>query len=260
MRIKEIFKITRGTRVIMLITFTVSLLAVGFAFIYYNNINSSHDPRIAEARRLLTLYDKESSGLNSSDAFSILDSADAVFSSLQDYSRSFEKGLIYNNKCTYLLMAAMYDTSVPAEEKKIMLDLAGEYCDTGMMIYRRWLSEWGNLSEEQIREKIKPGMQEDDPAFNGHNYQKIFNRRIRYITEAQVETPRRLSVSLTNKGTIYRHQIMPDSAAACLQQALKLWPDNRTAASNISVLYGGETIKPSVIQTLFPPERIKVTD
>jgi hypothetical protein len=257
MQIKEIFKITRGTKVIILITFSVSLLAIGFAFFYYRNINSSHDPRIAEARRLLTLFDKEAPRLNSSDAFSILDSADAIFSSLPDYSRSFERGLIYNNKCTYLLLAAMYDVSVPEAEKKILLGLAAEYCDTGMMIYKRWLSEWGILSEEQILEKIKPGMQEDDPAFEGHNYEKILKRRIRYIAEAQVETPRRLSVSLTNKGTIFRHQLLPDSAAAYLQQALQLWPENRIASSNISVLYGGEPVEPSMIQTLFPPDKNK---
>jgi hypothetical protein len=257
MWIKELFKITRGTKVIILIAFTVSLLAISFAFFYYRNINSSHDPRTAEAQRLLTLFDKESPELNSSDAFSILDSADVVFSSLQDYSQSFERGLIYNNKCTYLLMTALYDSSIPAEEKKILLEIAGEYCDTGMMIYRRWLSEWGKLSEEQILEKIKPGMQEDDPAFAGHNYQKILKRRIRYISEAQVETPRRLSVSLTNKGTIFRHQLLPDSAAAYLQQALQLWPENRIASSNISVLYGGKPVKPSMIQTLFPPDKNK---
>jgi hypothetical protein len=257
MWIKEIFKITRGTKVIMLITFTVSLMAIGFAFFYYRSINSSHDPRIKEARRLLTLFDEESPRLNTSDAFSILDSADGIFRSLNDYSGSFERGLIYNNKCTYLLMAAMYDTTVPEAEKKILLDLAGEYCDTGMMIYRQWLSEWGELSEEQVIEKIKPGMHEDDPAFEGLNFQKILKQRIRYITEAQVETPRRLSVSLTNKGTIYRHQLLPDSASACLKRALQLWPENRIASSNISVLYGGDPVKPSVIQTLFPPDKNK---
>jgi len=75
------------------------------------------------------------------------------------------------------------------------------------------------------------------------------------IVAAQIETPRRLSVSLSNKGTIYHHMMKPDSSLTCYQLALSLWKDNRTAKSNLNVLMGGEPIKPSLIELLFPPDK-----
>ncbi len=79
-------------------------------------------------------------------------------------------------------------------------------------------------------------MKENDPAFSGYNFKRVFSRRIKNMVAAQIETPRRLSVSLSNKGTIYRHMLKPDSALLYYQQALSLWKDNRTAKSNLSVL------------------------
>ncbi|MFN2313767.1 MAG: tetratricopeptide repeat protein, partial [Bacteroidales bacterium] len=69
--------------------------------------------------------------------------------------------------------------------------------------------------------------------------------------------PRRLSVSYTNKATAYRHMMMQDSALVWYDRALALWKDNRTAESNLSVLLGGEPVKPGIIKTLFPPDRKK---
>lgn len=251
------FKIAEGTKVVLTITLTVSALAVLFAFFYYRSLNSAQDPRTDKARRYLARYDKEPSGPDRSESFSLLDSAFLIFSALPDYSGSFEMGVIYNNKCSNLLIAAMYDSSLGMIEKNTLLDLAGTYCDSSIMVYQRWLSEWEKLSEEEILNRIKPFMKEDDPAFRGYNFKRILNRRVKYISEARHETPRRLSVSLTNKGTIFRHRLMPDSAAAYYHQALLLWKDNRIATSNVSVLMGGDPVKPSVIESLFPPDKKK---
>lgn len=249
------FKFSEGTKVVLAITVIVSFLAVLFAFLYYRNINASQDPRIEKAVKYLSRYDKESAGGDITAAFHLLDSAFVVFSSLPDYTDSFEKGVIYNNKCSNLLLTAMYDSTLGLNEKKTLLDLAGSYCDSSILVYQQWLSEWEKLSVEEILYRLKPVMQKDDPAFKGYNFKKIFNRRIKYITEAQVETPRRLSVSLTNKGTIFRHRLMPDSAAACYGRALDLWKNNRIATSNISVLMGGDPVKPTIIESLFPPDK-----
>jgi hypothetical protein len=257
MRFREIFIISKGTKVILMITFSVSILAVVFAFFYYRDINNSEDPRIKMAREFLIQYEKVSGGLNSFEAFPLLDSANAIFRSYPDYESSFEIGLIYNNKCSALLLMAIYDSTVNEPEKSNLLALSMHYCDSSISNYSRWIADWDSLSPGAIADKIRPFIKEDNPVFKGFNFKKVYSRRVKNIITAQIETPRRLSVSLSNKGTIYRHMMKPDSALICYQMALSLWKDNRMAKSNMNVLMGGEPIKPSLIESLFPPDKNK---
>lgn len=254
MGFRDIFKITRGTKVIITITFSVALAASLFAVFYYSGINRSEDPRILKAREYLLEFDENSGNSYPGEAFPALDSAFRILSSLPDYNNSFEKGVIYNNKCSSLLMKALYDTAISGTEKSTLLDLSLKYCDSSILIYNRWIEEWGILTPQEIAEKLTPLMRNDDPAL-AHNFEKIFERRVKNILMAQLETPRRLSVSLTNKGTIYRHLMKPDSSLLLYREALLLWNDNRTAKSNLNVLTGGDPLKPSVIESLFPPDK-----
>jgi tetratricopeptide (TPR) repeat protein len=255
MQAGNIFIMSKGTKVVLVITFSVCLLAVLFAFFYYRNLNSREDPRIKSARELLIRYDKESARINPLDAFPLLDSAQAVFRSYRDYESSFETGLIYNNKSSALLMIAIYDSAVTEYEKQTLLDLSMKYCDSSIVVYSNWIKEWGELPEKSIAERMAPMMDNNDPAFAGLNFPNIFAARVKNISIAQIETPRRLSVSLTNKGTIFRHLLLADSALVCYNKALTLWKENRTAKSNLSVLMGGEPVKPTIIESLFPPDK-----
>lgn len=254
MRFREIFNVTRGTKAVLAITFSVAVAASLFAHFYYRSINRSEDPRILEARKLINEFDKISSDLSPSVSFRILDSALVIFRSLPDYKDSFETGVIYNNMCSTLLMKALYDSTISTDEKKILLNLSLAYCDTSLNIYNKWISEWGKLTPDEISDKLGLYMKQDDPGL-AHNFKRIFKRRIKNIIMAQAETPRRLSVSLTNKGTIWRHLMKPDSAEIFYREALSLWKENRIARSNMSVLTGGDPVKPSVIESLFPPDK-----
>ena len=255
MQLREFFIISKGTKVILAITFSVTLLAILFAFFYYKNINSAEDPRIAGAKKLLLEYDKVQGGINSFEAFPLLDSAFAIFRSLPDYSGSFEPGVIYNNKCSALLLLAIYDSTISGSEKNNLLALSMSYCDSSINCYNLWKNEWAGLSSTEIENKLKPFMREEDPRFMDVNFSKVFEKRVKDILEAQVETDRRLSVCMTNKGIIYRHMQHQDSALICYREALNLWKDNRIARSNLSVLMGGKPIKPSFIESLFPPDK-----
>jgi hypothetical protein len=254
MGFKDIFKITRGTKVIITITFSVALAASLFALFYYSGINRSEDPRILKAREYLIEFERISGNSYPGEAFPALDSASRIFSSLPDYKNSFETGVIYNNKCSMLLMRALYDSIISGIEKNTLLDLSLKYCDSSILTYSRWIEEWGNLTPEEIEGKLTSLMRNDDPALT-HNFERIFERRVKNLLMAQVETPRRLSVSLTNKGTIYRHLSKPDSSLLFYREALLLWKDNRTAKSNLNVLTGGDPLKTSVIESLFPPDK-----
>ena len=254
MEFGDIFKITRGTKVIITITFSVALAASLFAVFYYSGINRSEDPRILKAREYLLEFEKVSGNSYPGEAFPALDSAFRIFSSLPDYKNSFEKGVIYNNKCSMLLMKALYDTAISGTEKSTLLDLSLKQCDSSILTYKKWIEEWGVLTPQEITEKLTPLMRKDDPALT-HNFKKIFERRVKNLLLAQIETPRRLSVSLTNKGTIYRHLSKPDSSLLFYREALLLWKENRIAKSNLNVLTGGDPLKPSVIESLFPPDK-----
>lgn len=257
MRLKDLTVISPGTRKLLAITLSVALAAVIFAFFYYRQVNRSEDPRVAEARFLMAEYDRLSGGKDSHTLLHLLDSADQIYRSVPGYGSSYEIGVIYNNRGSRYLMNALYDSTLTESGKAAFLELSLTYADSAIAVYRNWIDEWEALSEEEIAARLTEGMSEADPAFAGLNFRSIFRKRVKDVMLARVETPRRLSVSYTNKGTAYRHMMMPDSALVLYERALSIWKHNRTAESNLSVLLGGEPVKPGIIESLFPPDRKK---
>ncbi len=257
MSLKDLIVISTGTKKVLAITISVALLAVIVAYFYYRGVNRAEDPRVAAARLFMAEYDRLSGGKESFSSFNLLDSAAMIYRKVPGYDSSWEAGVIYNNKCSGLLLMALYDSMITVSEKNKLLDLSVIYCDSSISVYNRWLDEWGDLPEETVAQRLLPTMKENDSAFEGLNFNRIFKKRVRDIMLAQIETPRRLSVSFTNKATAYRHLMMQDSALFYYERALSLWKENRTAESNLSVLLGGEPVKTGIIKSLFPPDRKK---
>ncbi|MDX9904708.1 MAG: tetratricopeptide repeat protein [Bacteroidales bacterium] len=257
MSLKDLTVISPGTRKLLAITISVALAAVIFAFFYYRGVNRSEDPRVAKAREYMAEYDRLSGGTESYALFHLLDSANLIYRRVPGYGSSYETGVIYNNKGSSLLMKALYDSTLTESGKVAFLKLSVTYADSAIAVYRSWLDKWEALSEDDIASRLISEMSEADPAFAGLNFNNIFRKRVKDMMLARVETPRRLSVSYTNKGTAYRHMMMPDSALVFYERALSIWKQNRTAESNLSVLLGGEPVKPGIIESLFPPDRKK---
>lgn len=257
MSLKDLVVISPGTKKLLAITLSVALLAVIFAFFYYRGVNRSEDPRVAEARALMAEYDRMSGGRNSYALFHLLDSAGEIYRRVPGYESSWERGVIYNNKCSGLLVMALYDSTITACEKNTLLDLSVSYSDSSISVYKGWLDEWEDLSEESVEQRLLPEMNEEDPAFAGLGFQRIFRKRVSDVMLAKIETPRRLSVSFSNKATAYRHLMKQDSALVYYEKALELWKENHAARSNLSVLMGGEPLKRGIIKSLFPPDRKK---
>lgn len=257
MKITDLFKITKGTRVVISITLGVCGTAILVAALYYRSLNRAEDPQLIPVRELILKSQELSHARSAPEAHLLLDSALQILKSVPGYGNSYETGVIYNNACSAWLLSALYDSTLVAAEKEEMLKTAATYADSSIRIYRAWINEWDTLPANQIRMKMAPYFNSGNPAFSGRNTGKILDKRTRDIREAQIETPRRLSVSLTNRGTVYRHLNRPDSALICYAEALHLWKDNRTAQSNLNVLRGGKPLKPSIIQTLFPPDKKK---
>ena len=87
------------------------------------------------------------------------------------------------------------------------------------------------------------------------NGDKLLKKRVSLIVDAQLETPRRLSVSLTNLGMISRYLGNLEEAKAHYEKAIELWDRNYTAQDNLAVLLNQPVQKRSMISRLFPPER-----
>ena len=257
MKISDLFHITKGTRVVISITLGVCGTAVLVAALYYRSLNRAEDPRVVPVREMIGRSQEYSNNRKAPEAYLILDSALQHLRSVAGYENSYEIGVIFNNSCSVWLLPALYDSTLAVAEKEKMLKTAAMFADSSMLLYRAWIREWDSLSPDQIRIKVAPFFKADDPAFTGRNPGRILDKRIKDIREAQIETPRRLSVSLTNRGTVYRHLGDPDSALTCFAEALHLWKDNRTAQSNFNVLKGGVPLRPSLIQNLFPPDKNK---
>ena len=257
MKISELFHITKGTRVVISITLGICGTAILIAVFYYRSMNRAADPRVIPVRELLQKSEELTGARKAPEAFLVLDSALHLLRSVPGYENSYETGVIFNNACSAWLLSALYDSTLTSSEKENMLQLAQSFADSSTRIYRAWIREWDSLPTDQVRSRIAPFFKPDDPAFAGRNPESILDKRIKDIREAQLETPRRLSVSLTNLGTIHRHLNRPDSALMCYAEALQIWSENRTAQSNLTVLQGGKPLKPSLIQNLFPPDKKK---
>jgi tetratricopeptide (TPR) repeat protein len=255
MPIPNLFKISKGTRVVFGITLGICGTAILVAALYYRGINRSEDPRILPVRELVQKGEELSAARKAPEAFLVFDSALQLLRSIPGYGQSYETGVILNNACSAWLLSGLYDSTLTDREKTQMLHTARLLADSSIRIYQAWIETWSGLSEDQIRIKTVPFFNPDDTAFTGKDPHRIAKKRIRDLQSAQKETPRRLSVSLTNLGTIHRHLNQPDSALVCLTRALELWPENATAKSNLNVLKGGAPVKPSIIRSLFPPDK-----
>jgi len=257
MKLSDLLIITKSTRVVISITLGICGTAILVAALYYRNLNRADDPRLVPIRELILQSEKLSNSRKAAEAYLLLDSALQQLNQIPGYKWSYEAGFIYNNASSAWLLSALYDSTLTSSEKENMLHLARTFADSSLLIYRRWINEWDSLDGIQIRSRIEPFFKSEDPAFAGRNFEHILKKRIKDIRSAQIETPRRLSVCLTNMGTIHRHMNQPDSALVCFAEALQLWSENRTAKSNLSVLNGGEPIKPSLINSIFPPDKHK---
>lgn len=247
--------ISKNTRILLVVTTLVSLSTFTIAYFYYRAINNSEDPRIVETRFMLMRYDNllQSKAYQQADA--TLDSIGQLFDRVPGYSDSFEPGIVFNNKATILISRALYshdDDSLKAMD----LVMAAAWTDSCINHYINWLDEFGKLDPAEIKTRILPAFQPADKAFAGKNIDKIIEKRVKDIVEAQTETPRRLSVAYTNKGVIERHQGLPNAAIESYTRALELWRDNPSALSNLNVLMGKPPKDRSFIEKLFPPQRI----
>jgi tetratricopeptide (TPR) repeat protein len=242
----------------MLLIFLVCITTTGFlvAYFYYNSKNKAEDPRVIGARLKLMEFDQLMKQRKYPEALQILNTVNSTYENTTGYKGSFEFGVIFNNRGSAYLSKALYDSLTPDEEKETLLRLAEENVQKSIYIYKTWIDSVGSMTRDQIKDNISPSFSKNDPGLQERNIGRIIDKRVEDIVFAQTETPRRLSVSYTNLGIIQRHQFRQEEAAKSYTEAIKLWKDNFTARNNFNVLMGLPPEDRSIIEKLFPPERL----
>ena len=234
----------------------VILAAVGviIAWIHYGNINRSVDPRVRHAQIMYSRYNIYASDNDYEAVLALLDSIKDIYLSVPHYRNSYEMGVIENNRASVFLTKALSDT-IREDIRQHYFALAWQHLLKGIEYYNGWLSLFGNLSDEEITAIVDKDFKEDKLLIINENLDAIIRNRVKDILTAQIETPRRLSVSYTNMGIIRRHADQVEEAYDYYMKALELWSENHAAKNNINILFGKPIEKQNILRKLFPPER-----
>ena len=245
-------------RAFILVMFALSFIVITFSYFYYNNINSSKDPRVKFARELYEKYNNYAVQNDFENVFALLDSVEFIYKSVDHFSESFEVGVLYNNRAAAYLTMAIYESKPEAFmllSKDSLLNLAQESVQTSIIIYENWLTKYNDKNLEQIEQILQKDYWFGIENYSKEEKEKFIKSRIQEIEAAQYETERRLSVAYTNLGITHRHLEQYENAINSYQKAIELWDQNLTAENNLNILLGKPLKKRNLFQKLFPPER-----
>lgn len=251
-------------RRLLVIMAILVVVAVVIAKTYYGNLNRSVDPRIVKARELYASYDRYAQEGDYFRIFSLLDSIETIYLSQIHYTSAYERGVLYNNRAAALLTIIFYGDQIPDKlnpywelPKDSLIALAELAALTSISIYEKWNLRFDTIPVDLITEVIEdeflPGI-EDIPLDLQTRY---LSYRVKEIERSLPENARRLSVSHTNYGMIFRLKGDHLGAVRQYEKALELWDRNLEAENNLNRLLGRPLKKRNFIQRLFPPDRGK---
>jgi tetratricopeptide (TPR) repeat protein len=247
---------SKSTRTLIAIMGVLVILAIVISRKYYSDQEASVDPRIKPARELYEKYNSFASSNQFDSVFHLMDTIESIYVSADHYATSFELGVLYNNRAAAWLTLGVFGEYYDDWERDSLVEMAETAIRTSMGIYETWRENLGNLDEMQIRKAITEEFSSGLESYSSEKQKKFLETRVAEITEAQAELDRRLSVSYTNLGIVYRHKEKYDSAALCYEKALELWDRNLTAENNLNSLLGRPQKKRNFIERMFPPERL----
>jgi len=249
-------KKTKPTRTLILIMGVLVLIAIVISRKYYRDQEASVDPRIKPARELYEKYNSYAASNQFDSVFHLMDTIESIYNLTDHYASSFELGVIYNNRAAAWLTLGIFGEYYDDWERDSLVTMADTAVRKSMSIYEVWNENLGDLDETEIRKVISDDFTGGLESYSSEEQEKFLETRIAEITEAQAELDRRLSVSYTNLGIVYRHKEIYDSAALCYEKALELWDRNLTAENNLNSLLGRPQKKRNFIERMFPPERL----
>lgn len=193
-----------------------------------------------------------------------MDTIQKIYQEIPHYKESFELGVLHNNKAAAFITISLFKDTVEVYylmkpyslfSKDSLLSLAEKEIKSSIDLYENWLLEYDSLNELQVKEKIQLEFLNGVEGLDNEEQEGMLSVRVEEIIEAQVETKRRLSVSYTNLGIVYRHKEEYEKAANQYIKALELWEDNLSAENNLNILLGKPLKKRTLVQRLFPKRK-----
>lgn len=245
-------KINRNTTLLIGLMALISTIGVFIAWKHYSGINRAEDPRVVKAKTIYLRYDQLAQEKKYTDIILLLDSMTSIYSEFSDYKESYEVGVIYNNKAAVYVSNALFETD-DGPVKDSLFSMAKENVDQAIYIYNNWMEKYGKLNENELMAQFSPIY--EGSSFTEENKEKFLEKRVSDLIMAQKENPRRLSVSYTNLGIIYRHQGEVELSVENYKKALDLWDQNLSAENNINILLGKPVRKRSMLDKLFPEKK-----
>lgn len=245
----------KTTRVLIIIIGTLVVIALLFSYFYYKQNNASVDPRIVQARKLYEQYNSFAQANAFDSVFVLMNAIESVYASCPHYKESWETGVLYNNRAAAYLTMTLHNSALDSLAQDSLLHLAEIAVNRSIVIYQNWLEAYEKKSKVEITNYISDeffaGLEKYTPA-----QKKVFlDSRLKEIEASKIETKRRLSVSYTNLGIIYRQRHEYEAAAVSYKKAIDLWDRNLTAENNLNILLGRPMKKRNFLQKLFPPDR-----
>jgi tetratricopeptide (TPR) repeat protein len=257
----DFFK-NRPTRALILVMIALVITGLVIAKTYYARANNSIDPRIIPARQLYSKYDSYASIGNYYRLFSLLDSIETIYKKYNHYSNSYELGVLNNNRSAALITIALYSDSIRVDfnpffgaNRDSLLLMAEEKALGAIEYYESWLLRYRGKSNDEISNEIEEQFFSDFIVESDREREIYLKARTKEISVALLEADRRLSVSYTNLGVLYRVKGDLEGAAKQYEKALGLWDRNLSAENNVNSLLGRPIKKRNILQKLFPPER-----
>ncbi len=252
----SILKINKGTKIITSIMIILAAVGLSIAWIYYGNLNKSVDPRVKPAQIMYGRYNVYAAENDHQKVLELLDSIQEVYLAIPHYRNSYEMGVVLNNRASVFLTLALADTvNFNIELRQHYFMLAERHLNQSIDYYSNWLTAFKNKKEDEIFDIVHASFANDSLLKDHKHLDAIILNRVKKIQTAQVETPRRLSVSYANMGIIQRHQNELEKAVDYYVKALDLWSENLAARNNLNVLLGEPIEKQSFFRKLFPPDR-----
>ncbi len=216
--------------------FLIIIILLVLSWKYRSPSGSSEDPRITGADKIYEKYMERSAAKDYAEAFALLDSLEKLYSQYSDYKNSYEMGTIYNNRAMSWLTLAFAESDT--SEASRMLDSSKRSAKKAIDLYENWLSEFSDLSRNEIILKIKKYYSPSDSIFDNYNMVVLIDKRTELIRVAQAEIKTKLSHAYTNLATIYYKENDRTNAIVYNKKALVWWDKNPTAANNLKMLSG----------------------
>lgn len=246
----------KKTRTLIVVMGVLFITVIIISQWYYKRENAAVDPRIVPARELYKKYNTYASLNNFDSIFFLMDTIESIYSSFPHYMDSYEIAVLHNNRSAAYLTMGLFDSSLVQTERDSIIVLGEIEVRKSISLYKNWKKSYGDLSETDILSKLEFDFYVEELSPRPHEQKAYLDKRVNEISEAILEIDRRLSVSYTNLGIVYRHRMQYDSAALCYQEALELWEQNLTAENNLNILLGRPQKKRNFIQRMFPPDRL----